>query len=186
MRIPVFSASISSSLRPSFLLSLMLLTWIPILIPMLTLGRAHAQTSDAKHLLIYSIDVEGGQSTLLVSPSGASLLVDAGWPDHDGRNAGRIQAAMKDAGITRIDHLLITHFHTDHVGGVPELVKRVPIGEFLDHGQNREDSDITRHDYAAYLKAIQGKPRRIVHPGDTIDISGAHSSSFGAIVLTAD
>jgi beta-lactamase superfamily II metal-dependent hydrolase len=135
----------------------------------------------AKHLLIYSIDVEGGQATLLVSPSGGSLLVDTGWPNVNGRDADRIQQAMKDAGIAKIDHVLITHFHTDHVGGVPELVKRVPIGEFLDHGPNREDSDITRHDYAAYLKAIEGKPRRIVHPGDTISIPGLET-----IVLTAD
>jgi beta-lactamase superfamily II metal-dependent hydrolase len=142
----------------------------------------HAQAKPANQLIIYAIDVEGGQSTLLVdSATHASLLIDTGWPNANGRDADRIQQAMHDAGITRIDHLLITHFHTDHVGGVPELVKRVPIGEFLDHGENREDSDITRHDYAAYLKAIEGKPRRIVHPGDTIDIPG-----LTAIVLTAD
>lgn len=145
-----------------------------------------AQAQAGNHLLIYAIDVEGGQSTLLVdTATGASLLVDTGWRSLDGKDAGRdadrIQAAMKDAGITRIDHVLITHFHVDHVGGVPELVKRVQIGEFLDHGENREDSDITRHDYAAYLKAIAGKPRRIVHPGDTIHIRGLE-----AIVITAD
>jgi beta-lactamase superfamily II metal-dependent hydrolase len=140
---------------------------------------AFAQANAAKHLLIYSIDVEGGQSTLLVAPSGASLLVDTGWPG--ARDADRIQAAMRDAGIVRIDHLLITHFHRDHVGGVPELVKRVPIGEFLDHGLNREDSQVTRDDFAAYLKAIEGKPRRIVHPGDTIQIPG-----LSTIVLAAD
>ena len=88
---------------------------------------------------------------------------------------------MKDAGISKLDHVLITHFHTDHVGGVPNLVERVQVGEFLDHGVNREDSDITRHDYAAYLKAIEGKRRRVVHPGDTIDIPG-----LSTIVLTAD
>jgi beta-lactamase superfamily II metal-dependent hydrolase len=142
---------------------------------------AAAQDKPAKHLLIYSIDVEGGQSTLLVSPSGASLLIDTGWPTPDSRDAIRIQQAMHDAGITRIDHLLITHFHHDHVGGVPELVNRVPVGEFLDHGVNREDSDITRADYAAYIKAIADKPRRIVHPGDTISIPGLET-----IVLTAD
>ena len=141
---------------------------------------AHAQAK-SNHLLIYSIDVEGGQATLLVAPSGASLLVDTGWPGNNGRDADRIQAAMHDAGITKIDHVLITHFHTDHVGGVPNLVERIPVGEFLDHGENREDSDITRHDYAAYLKAIQGKPRRIVHPGDTISIPG-----LSTIVLAAD
>ena len=137
--------------------------------------------ANAGHLLIYAIDVEGGQSTLLVAPSGASLLVDTGWPGNNGRDAERIQTAMHDAGITRLDHVLITHFHNDHVGGVPELVKRVPVGEFLDHGVNREDSDITRHDFAAYLKAIQGRPRRIIHPGDTIDIPGVN-----IIVLAAD
>ncbi|MGB6687142.1 MAG: MBL fold metallo-hydrolase [Terracidiphilus sp.] len=140
-----------------------------------------AQANHAKHLLIYSIDVEGGQSTLLVSPAGASLLIDTGWPGNNGRDADRVMAAMHDAGITKLDHVLITHFHVDHVGGVPELVKRVQVGEFIDHGENREDSDITRHDYAAYLKAIQGKPRRIVHPGDTIDIP-----DLKIVVLTAD
>jgi beta-lactamase superfamily II metal-dependent hydrolase len=150
---------------------------------LLPLARfAHAQTKPANHLLIYAIDVEGGQATLLVdTATGASLLVDTGWPGNNGRDASRIQAAMADAGITRIDHLLVTHFHVDHVGGVPELTQRVPIGEFLDHGENREDSDITRRDYAAYLKAIAGKPRRIVHPGDMIDIPG-----LSAIVITAD
>lgn len=140
-----------------------------------------AAPNGSGHLLIYSIDVEGGQATLLVSPSKASLLVDTGWPGNNGRDAERIEAAMKDAGISRIDHVLITHYHTDHVGGVPNLVEHVQVGEFIDHGENREDSDITRHDTAAYLAAIKGKPRRIVHPGDTIDIPG-----LTTIVLTAD
>jgi competence protein ComEC len=144
--------------------------------------RQNAQARDANHLLIYAIDVEGGQSTLLVdTATHASLLIDTGWPSADGRDATRNLDAMRDVGITRIDHVLITHFHVDHVGGVPELAKRIPIGEFLDHGPNREDSDITRHDYEAYLKAIAGKPRRVVHPGDTINIPG-----LTAIVLTAD
>jgi beta-lactamase superfamily II metal-dependent hydrolase len=140
-------------------------------------------SAQAKHpLLIYAIDVEGGQSTLIVTPTGASLLVDTGWPTPDARDTKRIQAAMHDAGITRLDHVFITHFHVDHVGGVPNLVASgVPIGEFIDHGQNREDSDITRHDFAAYLKAIGATPRRIIHPGDTIDLPGLKT-----IVLTAD
>jgi beta-lactamase superfamily II metal-dependent hydrolase len=144
-------------------------------------AQAQGAAQAARSLRIYSIDVEGGQSTLLVAPSGSSLLVDTGWPGSSGRDADRVQAAMHDAGINKIDHLLVTHYHTDHVGGVPELVKRIPIGEFLDHGENREDSDITRHDYAAYLKAIEGKPHRVVHPGETIDLAG-----LSAIVLTAD
>jgi competence protein ComEC len=142
--------------------------------------RAAAQRNSG-NLVIYSIDVEGGQATLLVSPSKASLLVDTGWPGNGGRDAQRIEAAMKDAGIDKIDHVLITHFHVDHVGGVPNLVQKVKVGEFLDHGVNREDSDITRHDYAAYVKAIGNTPRRTVHPGDTIDVPG-----LTTIVLTAD
>jgi competence protein ComEC len=150
------------------------------LIAGLTAPTARAQAASG-HLTIYTIDVEGGQATLLVSPTKASLLVDTGWGGNNGRDAERIQAAMHDAGITKIDHVLITHFHTDHVGGVPNLVERVQVGEFLDHGENREDSEITRHDYAEYLKAVNGKPRRVVHPGDTIDVGG-----LSVLVLTAD
>ena len=132
-------------------------------------------------LTIYAIDVEGGQATLLVSPSGGSLLVDTGWPGNNGRDAERIQDAMKQAGIAKIDKVLITHFHVDHVGGVPNLVERVKVGEFLDHGVNREDSDITRHDYAAYIRAIGATPRRTVRPGDAIDIPG-----LNIVILAAD
>lgn len=142
---------------------------------------AAGQSASQKHLLIYSIDVEGGQSTLLVAPSGESLLVDTGWPGNNGRDAERIQTAMRDAGIKRIDHVLITHYHSDHVGGVPDLVSRVEVGEFLDHGPNREDTPVTKAGYEAYLKAIAGHARRIVHPGDTIPIAG-----LNVVVLTAD
>jgi len=131
--------------------------------------------------LIYSLDADGGQTTLIVSPSGASLMVDAGWPDRDGRYFARIQTAMKDAGITRIDHLLTTHYHVDHVGGVADLVKHVEIGEFIDHGENREDTNMGRQGYEGYLKAIEGKSRRIVKPGDTIQIPG-----LSIVVLSAD
>ena len=135
----------------------------------------------AKQLLIYSIDVEGGQATLLVSPAGDSLLVDTGWPDHDGRDAKRIQAAMRDAGIKSIDKLLITHYHTDHVGGVPNLVARVSVSQFLDHGPNREDSNETRINYANYLASIGNKMHRVVEPGDSIAVQG-----LNVVVLTAD
>src|ERR1700685_3767716 len=81
-----------------------------------------ALLSAAKTFDVYSIDVEGGQATLMVSPSGQSLLVDTGWAGFDNRDANRIAAAAKLAGVTQIDYLLITHFHADHVGGVPQLV----------------------------------------------------------------
>ena len=177
MRIPADSPALNlrRQLLPFLAIGLPVLCCLGLIQPQ----PAAAQPKPAEHLLIYAIDVEGGQATLLVSPSGASLLVDTGWPTPDSRDAGRIQLAMKDAGISKLDHVLITHYHHDHVGGVPQLVSRVPVGEFLDHGPNREDSDITRADYAAYLKAIAGKPRRSIDPGDTISIPG-----LSAIFLT--
>lgn len=173
------SAHRESSLRGSLPLVLALTALALSPAPLAVAQKASSPASG--QLLIYSIDVEGGQATLIVSPGKDSLLVDSGWPGNNGRDADRVQAAMKDAGISRIGHLLVTHFHVDHVGGVPELVKRIPIGEFIDHGENREDSDITRHDYGAYVKAIEGKPRRIVHPGDTLSIPG-----LTTVILTAD
>ena len=159
----------------------MFLIWFAVCISIPATSIQSAQAQKSNQLLIYAVDVEGGQATLLVSPSGGSLLVDTGWPGNNGRDAGRIQEAMKDAGIMQIDKVLITHFHTDPVGGVPNLVERVKVGEFLDHGVNREDSDITRKDFANYVKAVGSTPRRTVHPGDTIDISGLTIN-----VLTAD
>jgi competence protein ComEC len=123
-------------------------------------------------LQIYFIDVEGGQSTLVVSPSGQSLLIDTGWPGNDGRDADRIMTAAHQAGIKQIDYVLITHYHRDHVGGVPQLVDGIKVGTFLDHGPNLEDSDVTRTDYAAYEKAIAGHAHVVVKPGWGVPIRG--------------
>ena len=84
-----------------------------------------------KPLQIYSIDVEGGQSTLIVSPSGQSLLIDAGFPGFHGAHPERIVEAAKKAGIKQIDYMLVTHYHRDHVGGVPELAERIKIDTFV-------------------------------------------------------
>jgi len=121
---------------------------------------------------IYVIDVEGGQATLIVSPSGQSLLIDAGWPGYEGRDADRILTAAHQAGLTEIDYVLITHYHRDHVGGVPQLVDGIKVGTFVDHGPNLEDSQVTRADYAAYEKAVGGHPRVTVKPGWKLPIKG--------------
>ena len=131
-----------------------------------------AQTPGAKSLQIYFVDVEGGQATLVVSPSGESLLIDAGWPGYEGRDADRILAAAHQAGITQLDYVLITHYHRDHVGGVPQLVDGIKVGTFVDHGPNLEDSAVTRTDYAAYEKAIAGHAHVVVKPGWGLPIKG--------------
>ena len=134
----------------------------------------------AKPLQIYFVDVEGGQATLVVSPSGQSLLIDAGWPGNEGRDADRILAAAHQAGLGQIDYVLITHYHRDHVGGVPQLVKGIKVGTFIDHGPNFEDSQVTRMDYAAYEKAIAGHPHVVVQPGWTVPIKGMEVRVVGA------
>ena len=135
---------------------------------------AHGKPKDRSEqtLQIDFIDVEGGQATLFVTPSGQSMLIDTGWPGFDGRDAKRIVTTAKAAGLKKIDYVVITHYHTDHVGGAPELAKRFKVVSFVDHGPNQEDSDVTRKDFAAYQKAIEHSKRLVVKPGDTIPVEG--------------
>lgn len=132
-----------------------------------TLAGAASRTLD-----IYFIDVEGGQSTLFVSPSGQSLLIDTGWPGNEGRDADRIVAAAKQAGVTKIDYLLITHFHVDHAGGVPQLAKRIPIGAYIDHGESVETDPNGAALYKAYVDTRAASPHILAKPGDTIPLKG--------------
>ena len=140
-------------------------------------------------LRVTFVDVEGGQATLFVTPQGESLLIDTGWPGREFRDADRIAAAAKQLGLHRIDYVLITHFHDDHVGGVPQLVERIPVGAFIDHGPNREmDGGVTEHGYAAYLETLQkgGYRRIIARPGDLLPLKGMHVevvSADGALLL---
>jgi beta-lactamase superfamily II metal-dependent hydrolase len=134
-----------------------------------------------KPLQIFFIDVEGGQSTLFVTPRGESLLVDTGWSGHDYRDSDRIAAAAKRAHIKKIDYVLITHFHADHVGGVPQLVAKMPTGTFIDHGEDSETGKVEKLLYSDYLKAIAGHPRLNVKPGDHLPIKGLE-----AIVVSGD
>jgi beta-lactamase superfamily II metal-dependent hydrolase len=126
----------------------------------------------AKDLSIHFIDVEGGQATLLVTPQGESLLVDAGWPRAEGRDADRIVAAAKKAGLSKIDYLVVTHHHTDHVGGVEQLAERFPVLTFVDHGDNTETGRGAEQLNASYAKAVAKGKRLTVKPGDKIPLKG--------------
>ncbi|HWR51076.1 MAG TPA: MBL fold metallo-hydrolase [Bryobacteraceae bacterium] len=126
----------------------------------------------AKDLKIYFIDVEGGQATLIVSPSGQSMLVDAGWPGNNGRDADRIVATARKAGVKQIDYLLVTHYHLDHVGGVEALAAKFPIKNFVDHGENTETGRQATELSASYEKARAKGKRIIVKPGDRIPLKG--------------
>src|SRR6202158_4277748 len=103
-----------------------------------------AQTRSSGNLEVYIIDVEGGNSVLFVPPSHESLLIDTGnaGAAAAARDAGRIVDAIKDAGLQQIDHLITTHWHGDHFGGMAELASKVPIREFIDHGPNVQPGEL--------------------------------------------
>ena len=144
---------------------------------------AAVSPAPAKSLRIYFVDVEGGQATLFVTPQGESLLIDTGWDGNNGRDADRIVAAAKLGGIGKIDYVLMTHFHEDHVGGAPQLAARFPIGTFIDHGENRESGDApTVQGWQAYQALLaSGKYKRITaKPGEVLPIHGMHVEVISA------
>ena len=135
---------------------------------------------------IYVIDVEGGEATLFVSPSGESMLVDAGWPGFDRRDANRIAAVAEQAGVRQVDYLLVTHFHPDHMGGALQLANRLPIRHFVDHGPGTGQG-VSRVAVEAYSKLRSTGVHLEVKPGDVVPISGLNVQiiASGGAVLSA-
>jgi competence protein ComEC len=130
-----------------------------------------AQSRAGKNLDIYFIDTEGGQATLFVSPSGESLMVDTGNPG--ARDLDRVMLALADAGVKQIDHLVLTHYHVDHIGGLQELVKRIPIKHFYDHGPTIEVQRQQVPDFQSIYADIYGKAAHtVLKPGDKVPFAG--------------
>jgi competence protein ComEC len=167
--------------------------WLVVVGVAIVLSPATARTQDRKTFDIYAIDVEGGQATLFVSPSGESLLVDTGNPGD--RDADRIAATAKQAGVTRIDYLVVTHYDGDHVGGVKDLSDRLPIRTFVDHGARipppgapaltpDAQAGVDRLD-KSYLEARAKGKHLEVNAGDRVPIQGLDVqvvSSKGAVI----
>jgi len=155
----------------------------------LTVASSITPPRPAQTLDIYLIDVEGGSSTLIVSPSGDSILIDTGNLAAAARDAGRIMAAVKDAGLQQVDHLITTHWHLDHIGGMAELANSVPIREFIDHGANIQRNPQTDAFLQKTYPALYDKAkRRVVKPGDKIPIAGLEVrvvSSAGKTIKTS-
>ena len=155
---------------------------------LLTLAMGVSAAPSATSLQVYVLDVEGGQATLFVTPEGESLLIDTGWPGNASRDADRIAAAAKLAGISKIDLVLLTHYHMDHAGGAPQLVAKIPVGTFIDHGPNREPGDQpTEQVWEEYQKLLaeQKVKRMSVKVSDVLPLKGVHAevvSSDGAVL----
>ena len=134
-----------------------------------------AQGRASNTLTIYVTDMEGGNATLFVAPSGASVLIDTGNPGpFAARDADRIMAAIKDAGLSQIDHLITTHWHGDHFGAMAELAGRIPSRNFLDHGPTVQKPNPSDDQFfSTVYPGLYGKgTHTVVKPGDTVSVAG--------------
>lgn len=157
-----------------------------VLICVLGSSAVPQTTAVRRTLSISFIDVEGGSATLIITPAGESVLLDAGWDGFEARDALRIQQAMQQAGVTAIDHLVASHYHRDHYGGIPELSRLVTIHRFYDHGPMSalaEDPKFAER-YGAYQAAAKGKIT-ILKPGDTIPLKTAAGTPSLKLVCVA-
>jgi competence protein ComEC len=140
----------------------------------------------AQTLDVYVIDVEGGKAVLAVAPSGESLLIDAGWPEYNGRDVNRIIEAARDAGLKRIDYLVISHYDIDHLGDVPLLISRFPVTHIVDPGPLQSSGKGVEARYKTYAAVRDTMDHTAVKPGDRIPIKGMDVQVLAAGTKTID
>jgi len=126
----------------------------------------------APSLDIYWIDVEGGAATLIVTPAHQSVLIDTGWPTG---SAERIHDVAVKAGLTKIDYLILTHFHIDHFAGAAGLAELMPIGTVLDNGIPAHNPDQGGDDawfqkMIGPYRAFKAEHRAIIEAGQEIPL----------------
>jgi beta-lactamase superfamily II metal-dependent hydrolase len=146
-----------------------------VLLGIATLGLcAAALTAQSNSLDIYIIDVEGGNATLFVTPARETVLVDTGNGGPAAtRDADRIMAAVKDAGVTQIDALVTSHWHGDHMGAMGELATRIRIGHFLDHGGNVQPAAAVDEFLQKTYPTLIGRSKHTaVKAGDMLPLKG--------------
>ena len=142
-----------------------------IVVALAASGHASAQKSGAsRNLDIYWIDTEGGAATLIVAPSGESMLIDTGYPGLGDRDLNRVLGTIKQAGLTKLDYLLVTHYHNDHAGNAAAIAAKIPVGMFIDHGETVETTDAAKALYADYLKGRASGRHMLAKPGDKVPI----------------
>src|SRR6202521_704633 len=132
-------------------------------------GMLHAQS---KNLEMYWIDTEGGASTLIVAPSGESMLIDTGWTVGD-RDAKRIYVATQQAGLKKIDYVVISHFHADHVGGLAALSKMIPMGQLF--GRSNAELEPVNQQWLDNFNNAAAAKRTVVKAGDEIPLKGVRT-----------
>ena len=135
-----------------------------------TVTAQSAAAARAATLDIYIVDTEGGKATLFVTPSGETVLIDTGNPGE--RDNGRIMEVLGVAGVTKLDYLISTHYHTDHVGGLTALAQKIPIAHFMDHGPNVESPESVAGFRAAYEALHARAKHTVLKPGDRVPVAG--------------
>jgi competence protein ComEC len=143
-------------------------------------GLGAAAAAAGGSLEIYFIDVEGGASTLLVTPAGESVLIDAGYGQREGRDPGRVKAAMRAAGVDHLDFFVATHLHNDHVGGLPELAEQVRISTFVDYGDPLGTDRMANNAIRAYRPVRDAHTVLEVKPGDRLPLAGVRADVVSA------